>query len=58
MKKLFFALMICFFATADAQQFISSGMIEFEVRRNNHKAFGDGIWVEMFKDKIPQFSTN
>jgi GLPGLI family protein len=58
MKKLLFALMICSFASTHAQQFISSGMIEFEVRRNNHKAFGDGIWVEMWKDKIPQFSTN
>ena len=58
MKKVFFLLAICSITTAQAQQFVSSGMIEFEVRRNNHKAFGDGIWAEMFKDKIPQFSTN
>jgi len=40
-----------------AQTFVGSGMIEFEVRTNNHKVFGDGIWAEMFKDRIPQFST-
>jgi GLPGLI family protein len=57
MKKLFFVFLVCSLDAADAQQFINSGMIEFEVRRNNHKAFGDGIWVDMFKDKIPQFST-
>jgi len=58
MKKVFFIITICSLTTAHAQQFISRGMIEYEVRRNNHKAFGDGIWAEMFKDKIPQFSTN
>ena len=41
----------------NAQQFVNSGLIEFEVKTNNHKVFGDGIWAEMFKDKIPQFST-
>jgi GLPGLI family protein len=53
-----------FFAAAvipgwlQAQQFINSGQIQFEVRTNNHKAIGDeGFWAEMFKDKIPQFST-
>ncbi len=43
---------------AGAQQFLNEGMVEYEVRVNNHKAFGDGIWAEMFKDKIPQFSTS
>jgi GLPGLI family protein len=42
----------------NAQQFIESGSIEFEVRTNNHRAMeGEGMWGEMFKDKIPQFST-
>ena len=58
MKKVFILLFIFIAATTKAQQFISSGMIEFEVRTNNHKIFGDGIWAEMFKDKIPQFSTS
>jgi GLPGLI family protein len=58
MKKIFFvtALFVC--SMIHAQQFINSGMIEFEVRRNNHKLFGDGIWAEMAKDKFPQFSTS
>jgi GLPGLI family protein len=58
MKKI---ILILFFVPAgivNAQQFINSGMIEFEVRTNNHKVFGDGIWAEMFKDKMPQFSTS
>lgn len=40
-----------------AQQFINKGMIEYEVKKNNHKAMGDGPWAEMFKDKVPKFST-
>lgn len=58
MKKLFFAFFIFCNVAAHAQQFINSGMIEFEVRTNNYKTFGDGIFGEMFKDKYPQFSTN
>lgn len=57
MKKLILGsiLMICI--KTNAQQFISSGMIEFEVRTNNYKIFGDGIFGQMFKDRFPQFST-
>ncbi len=40
-----------------AQQYVSSGMIEYEVRVNNHRMFGDGIFAEMFKDRMPNFST-
>ena len=32
-------------------------MIEFEVKTNNYKIFGDGIFGQMFKDRFPQFST-
>jgi GLPGLI family protein len=32
-------------------------MIEFEVRINNHKTFGDGIWADMAREQLPQFST-
>lgn len=58
MKKLIIILFLFVSGWTHSQQFISSGMIEFEVRTNNHKTFGDGIWAEMFKDKIPQFSTS
>jgi GLPGLI family protein len=58
MKKIFFLLSIAFYLNVSAQTFINSGMIEFEVRVNNHRAFGDGIFAQMFKDKMPQFSTS
>ncbi len=58
MKNILTIVLICFFISSNAQQFINSGSIEFEVRTNNHRAMGDeGMWAEMFKDKIPQFST-
>ncbi len=57
MKKIFYLLFALFSATLNAQQFISSGKIEYEVRVNNHRMFGDGIFAEMFKDKMPPFST-
>ena len=58
MKKTFLSILIACSGFANAQQFINSGAIEFEVRTNNHRALGDeGMWVQMWKDKIPQFST-
>lgn len=57
MKKLTFLLLVLSSFTVKAQHFISEGMIEYEMKVNNHKVFGDGIFAEMFKDKIPQFST-
>lgn len=57
MKKIFFPLLIFISFSVNAQQFINSGMIEYEVRVNNHRMFGDGFFGEMFKDKMPNFST-
>ena len=57
MKKIFASIIILTAISANAQQFINSGMIEYEVRVNNHRMFGDGFWGEMFKDKMPNFST-
>ena len=57
MKKLIYILVFLASTQADAQQFISSGNIEFEMRTNNHKSMGEGLWADMFRDKIPQFST-
>lgn len=56
MKKFFLFAAIVFSTVVNAQ-FISAGAIEFEVRTNNHKTFGDGIWAEMAKERLPQFST-
>jgi GLPGLI family protein len=58
MKKIFFLLLIVSGSAVNAQQFVNSGVIEFEVRRNNHKLFGDGIWAEMAKSRFPQFSSS
>lgn len=57
MKKIFSSLIILMAITANSQQFINSGMIEYEVRVNNHRMFGDGFFAQMFKDKMPNFST-
>lgn len=58
MKKIFVLLFSIATVTVNAQQFINSGMIEYEVRVNNHRMFGDGFFAEMFKDKMPNFSTS
>lgn len=57
MRILFIFIGIYACTITQAQQFLSSGMIEYEVRVNNQKVMGDGIIGQMFKDKIPQFST-
>lgn len=58
MKKIFFIAALFTCSLLNAQQFVTSGLVEFEVRRNNHKVFGDGIWAEMAKSRFPQFSTS
>jgi GLPGLI family protein len=58
MKKLLIPVAICFCSLLHAQQFVNSGLIEFEVKTNNHKSFGDGIFAQMFKDKMPQFTVS
>jgi GLPGLI family protein len=58
MKKIFFIIVIAVPGLLQAQQFVNSGLVEFEVKRNNHKLFGDGIWAEMAKSRFPQFSTS
>ena len=44
MKKIFASIIILTAISANAQQFINSGMIEYEVRINNHRMFGDGLF--------------
>ena len=57
MKKIFASLIILTAIAANSQQFINTGKIEYEVRVNNHRMFGDGFFAQMFKDKMPNFST-
>jgi GLPGLI family protein len=60
MKKILITIIIILssFYAANAQVFITKGKIEYEVKVNNHKSFGDGMWGEMAKDKFPKFSIN
>jgi len=57
MKKIFASIIILVSLSSNAQQFISTGLIEYEVRVNNHRMFGDGFFGEAFKDRMPNFST-
>lgn len=58
MKYIFLLAAICCFEYATAQVFIDKGMIEYEVKVNNHKALGEGIWADMMRDKFPKLSTS
>ena len=60
MKKIFIPLFLLCALFVQGQQFISTGMIEFEVVANNHKQMGDedNFWTQMFKDKTPKLSTS
>ncbi len=58
MKKIFLVILLGCSISIHAQQFLESGAIEFEVRTNNHRALGnEGVWADMFRDKIPQFTS-
>ncbi|MGC4039072.1 MAG: GLPGLI family protein [Chitinophagaceae bacterium] len=57
MKIKLILAMLLFYTITHGQQYINEGMIEYEMRINNTKAMGDGLWADLFKDKIPQFST-
>lgn len=58
MKYIILTAALLSFQSMQAQIFIEKGLIEYEVKLNNHKAMGDGTWAEMFKDKVPKFSTS
>ena len=50
--------LIGIFPCAFAQQYLHSGLIEYEVKTNNIKSMPDGEWKDLIKDKIPEFSVN
>jgi GLPGLI family protein len=59
MKRiLILSILLLSICSPKAQIFITKGKIEYEVKVNNHKSFGDGIWGEMAKEKFPKFSTS
>jgi GLPGLI family protein len=58
MKKTLFIVALFFSTYSFAQVFISKGIVEYEVKVNNHKSFGEGFWGEMMRDKLPKISTS
>jgi len=58
MKYILILLTVFLFGNTQAQTFLDKGMIEYTVVVNNHKAMGEGLWADMFKDKIPKLSTS
>lgn len=57
MKKIVFIATLLLCTNCFSQVFISKGIVEYEVKVNNHKSMGEGIWADMWKDKIPKIST-
>jgi GLPGLI family protein len=56
MKQCILLLTVFISTNSNAQTFLSKAKIEFEVKTNQHKAMGDGIWADMAKENVPQFS--
>jgi len=57
MKKIIISILLITFFTikSNAQTFIDKANIEFEVKTNVKKMMGNGSWMEMWKDMMPQF---
>jgi GLPGLI family protein len=58
MKKTLFIIFIFSFRLTQAQQFISNGSIEYEVRVNNYNVLGNDAWGQMIREKVPRFSVS
>lgn len=59
MKKNIFAIAFILISEFSfAQQFITSGTIEYEVKTNVHRQNEGNEWFERFKDQVPKFTTN
>jgi len=58
MKKIIFIAALFISANSFSQVFINQGMVEYEVKVNNHKSFGEGFWGEMIREKFPKISTS
>jgi GLPGLI family protein len=57
--KQFLAIALLVLLSGGAQaQFTFSGKIEFERKTNLHKLWDGDSWMEKWKDKFPQFSSN
>ena len=58
MKKIIIVLILFISAYAQAQQFITSGIIEYEVKTNIWRQNEGNEWFERFKDQVSQFNTD
>ena len=58
MKKIIFIAVLFMNATSFSQVFINKGIVEYEVKVNNHKSMGEGMWSDMMRDKLPKISTS
>jgi GLPGLI family protein len=58
MKKIFITILFFCSIQINAQQFITSGSIEFEVKTNTYRQNEGNEWFERFKDQIDQFDVN
>ena len=57
-KYIIASVALVFFAsTTNAQNFISSAVIEYEVKVNVKKTMGNNSWAEMLKENMPAFKT-
>ena len=58
MKKIFLAIIVLLNAAIlNDQQFLGKATIEYEVKTNVKKKFGDSPWFEQMKDNMPTFRT-
>jgi len=58
MKKIILIAALFITAKGFSQVFISKGVVEYEVKVNNHKSMGEGMWADMMRDKLPKISTS
>lgn len=58
MKKILMIAVLFIYKNSFSQVFISKGIVEYEVKVNNHKSMGEGSWADMIKDKLPKISTS
>ena len=55
--SILYVLFFCITWQVNAQHFIDKAVIEYEVRSNVKKTMGNGTFMEMLKDKMPEFKT-
>lgn len=58
MKSVLFIAALISGIQSFGQVFITKGIIEYEVKVNNHKSMGEGMWADMMRDKFPKISTS